>query len=95
MRGFLLDTNIPSELTRPQSDPHIEAWLIAAAEEDLYLSVVSLGEIIKGLAVLPEGRRQRQLEAWVDGTLRSWFAGRILPITEAIAVRWGRLTADS
>jgi predicted nucleic acid-binding protein len=51
--GFLLDTNVPSELTRPQSDPHVEDWLDAIEDEQLFLSVVSLGEMLKGLAVLP------------------------------------------
>jgi predicted nucleic acid-binding protein len=59
MTGFLLDTNVPSELTRPQSDPNVEAWLNAADDEKLYLSAVSLGEIFKGLTVLPASARCR------------------------------------
>jgi predicted nucleic acid-binding protein len=45
MTGFLQDTNVPSELTRPQSDPHVEEWLDAADDEQLFLSVVSLGAL--------------------------------------------------
>ena len=53
MSGFLLDTNIPSELTRQKSDPQVEQWLDDANDEELYFSVVSLGEIVKGITVLP------------------------------------------
>ena len=55
MTGFLLDTNVPSELTRTQSEPRVEAWLNAADDEELFLSVVSLGEIMKGLTIHPTG----------------------------------------
>jgi predicted nucleic acid-binding protein len=94
MTGFLLDTNVPSELTRPQSDPNVEAWLNAADDEQLFLSVVSLGEILKGLTILPASRRRSELQAWIDGTLRPWFEGRILPVTEAIGERWGVLAGE-
>jgi len=93
--GFLLDTNVPSELTRPQSDSNVENWLNAADDERLYLSVVSLGEILKGLTIRPAGQRRDQLQAWIDETLRPWFAGRILPVSEAIAERWGVMAGES
>ena len=88
MTGFLLDTNVPSELTRPESDARVEKWLDEADDEQLFLSVISLAEILRGIVVLPEGRRRRQLQRWLDGTLRPWFRGRILPVTEGIAERW-------
>lgn len=95
MTGFLLDTNVPSELTRRQSDASVEKWLDDANDEELFLSVVSLGEFLKGLTVLPHGKRREQVHLWIDETLRPWFAGRILPVTEAIAERWGVLTGQS
>ena len=95
MSGFLLDTNVPSELTRPKSDPKVEAWLEDAEDEQLYFSVVSLGEILKGVTRLPESRRRTELQLWLDNTLRPWFAGRILPVTEPIAERWGILAGQS
>jgi toxin FitB len=94
MTGFLLDTNVPSELTRPQSDPQVEKWLNDADDQQLYLSVVSLGEIFKGLTILPESKRRKQLQQWIDHTLRPWFNGRILPVTERIAERWGILAGE-
>jgi predicted nucleic acid-binding protein len=94
MTGFLLDTNVPSELTRAQSDRGVEQWLNDADDEQLYLSVISLGEIVKGLAILPESKRRDRLQAWLDDTLRPWFAERILPVTEPIAERWGLLAGE-
>jgi len=81
--GFLLDTNIPSELTKPRSDPQVERWLDDADDEQLFFSVVSLGEILKGVTILPESRRREELQRWLDDTLRPWFAGRIFPVTES------------
>jgi tRNA(fMet)-specific endonuclease VapC len=94
MTGFLLDTNVPSELTRPKSDPQVEKWLDDADDEQLFISVVSLGEIFKGLTILPEGKRRQQLQQWLDETLRPWFEGRILPVSEPIAERWGILAGE-
>ena len=94
MTSFLLDTNVPSELTRPKPEPEVIQWLDDAADQHLFLSVVSLGEIFKGITVLPEGKRRRQLQQWVDETLRPWFDARILPITESVAERWGVLAGE-
>ncbi len=94
MSGFLLDTNVPSELTRPRSDAGVERWLNEANDDELHLSVISLGELAKGIAILPESRRRRELQGWIEGTLRLWFEGRILPINDAIAERWGVLAGE-
>jgi toxin FitB len=95
MNGFLLDTNIPSELMRPMPEPRVEAWLEAADDERLYFSVVSLGEIVKGVSLLASGRKRKELERWLEITLRPWFGTRILPFDEAVARRWGALSAQS
>jgi len=93
VKGFLLDTNVPSEMTRPRPHPGVSRWLNQADDDELYFSVVSLGEILKGIGVLPEGKRRRDLQHWLDETLRPWFQGRILPVGELIAERWGALAA--
>jgi toxin FitB len=95
MKGFLLDTNVPSELTRLRSEPKVEAWLDAADDNQLFLSVITLGEIVKGLTLLADGKRRDHIRHWLDNTLRPWFQGRILPIDEAVAERWGILTGES
>jgi len=92
--GFILDTNVPSELTKPRSNANVEKWLDDADDEQLFLSAISLGEIFKGLTVLPEGKRRSQLEEWVEVTLRAWFSGRILPVTPGIAERWGKMAGE-
>ena len=94
MRGFLLDTNVRSELTRPQSHPRVEKWLRDADDGQLHLSVISIGEIFKGIEILPESKRRRQLQEWVEDKLRPWFEGRIPPVTEAVAKRWGILEGE-
>ncbi len=95
MSGFLLDTNCISELVRPHPEPRVIEWFEAADEEALYLSVLTLGEIRKGVAGLIQGRRRTRLEMWLEIDLRARFAGRILPIDSAIADRWGWLAAEA
>jgi predicted nucleic acid-binding protein len=91
MSGFLLDTNVPSELIRIKPDPRVAQWLRDADDNTLHLSVISIGEVCKGFTVHPEERRRVLLRKWLDETLRPWFAGRILPVSEEIAERWGIL----
>ena len=93
MSGYLLDTNCISELVRVQPEPRVLAWLEAVDESLLHLSVLTLGEIRKGLAGLSPGKRQTQLEAWLEVELRARFAGRILGIDAGVADRWGVLAA--
>jgi predicted nucleic acid-binding protein len=66
MSGFLLDTNIPSEMTRPSPQRSVAQWLEDADDDRLYFSVVSLGEILKGIATLPESKRRNQLQQWLE-----------------------------
>jgi predicted nucleic acid-binding protein len=94
MSGFLLDTNIPSELFRLRPNPQIASWLERQNRSALFLSVVTLGDVRQGAAILPrhDPRRDR-LEQWIATSLVPWFEGRILPVTHAIADRWGALEA--
>jgi len=94
MSGFLLDTNCISELVRSRPEPRVVDWLRAADESLLYLSVLTLGEIRMGAALLPQSKRRTQLETWLELDLRVRFSGKILGIDGAIADRWGLLTAQ-
>ncbi len=95
MSGFLLDTNCISELVRPKPEPSVLEWMEAADEATLYLSVLTVGEIRKGVAGLAQGKRRTQLETWLEVDLQARFSGRIVPIDAAIADRWGLLTAEA
>jgi len=95
MSGFLLDTNCISEVVAARPDPTVLNWIDTADETMLYLSVLTLGEIRKGLARLGQGARRTRLETWLEIELQARFSGRILPIDAAIADRWGLLESDS
>ena len=95
MSGFLLDTNIVSELVKRKPEPRVAAWIDSMDENLLHLSVLTFGEIRKGIASLRDTSRRVALEAWLDGDLTLRFADRILPITRTVADRWGRLAADA
>ena len=92
---FLLDTVVLSELRKPQRqrNRHVVHWLEKASSRDLFVSVVTIGEIERGI----EQQRQRDppfaesLALWVDTVLRT-YEGRILPVDIAVARRWGRLS---
>jgi predicted nucleic acid-binding protein len=91
--GFLLDTNVISELIKPKPDPRIVSWTEATDESLLNLSVLTLGEIRKGIDSLPHRSRRVVLESWLSYDLVVRFAGRILGIDQAVADRWGRIAA--
>jgi predicted nucleic acid-binding protein len=93
--GFLLDTNVISELVKPTPDSRVTRWIDAARESLLYLSVLTLGEIRKGIALLPDASRRGSLETWLDHELVLRFADRILAIDQAVADRWGRIAAQA
>jgi len=95
MSGFLLDTNCISEVVRLKPEPRVMAWMEGADESLLYLSVLTMGEIRKGLAALQQSKRRTQLETWLELELQARFSGRILPIDAAVADRWGLLAANA
>jgi predicted nucleic acid-binding protein len=93
--GFLLDTNVISELVKPRPEPKVVSWIEEIDENLLYLSVLTLGEIRKGVAALPQSTRRTALEAWLESGLRLRFSKRILPVDEPVADRWGSLAGQA
>jgi predicted nucleic acid-binding protein len=93
VKGYLVDTKIPSELTPETPDARVSAFLKNAGKESVFLSVMTIGEIGKGIDLLPVGKKRSGLQSWLEIDVHSWFAGRILPVTESIAERWGHLAA--
>jgi len=75
--------------------PKVLAWLDAVDEDRVFISVASIAELRRGIALMDDGRRRAALAAWLATDLPARFAGRILPIDHAIAERWGDLMAQS
>jgi len=88
----LIDTDVLSEARKPDGHASVKQRLAAADPSDLFISVISIGEIAHGIARLPAGARRRDLETWFGMTERH-FADRILPIDRDIAQLWGEITA--
>ena len=94
MAGFLLDTNVVSELMKPRPNRRVVAWIDSTAESLMHLSVVTIGEVRKGIDLLRDQDPKRAaLQSWLDRDVRIRFAGRLLPIDDGIAERWGQLEA--
>jgi predicted nucleic acid-binding protein len=94
--GYLVDTNILSELRkRERGDARVAAWLATVPPDELFVSVLSLGEIRRGIELIRrrDPASARALDKWLNG-LEAHYADRILPISPAIADRWGRLSPD-
>jgi tRNA(fMet)-specific endonuclease VapC len=90
---FLLDTCAISELIARQPDPGLVEWIDGIGEEKIYLCVITISEIKKGIEKLSESRRKRELTAWLEDELLARFRGKILPIDTDVMLRWGELTA--
>jgi predicted nucleic acid-binding protein len=90
---FLLDTNVVSELVSPKPNDKVLRWIEQADESILFLSVLTLGEIRNGVERLRPGRRRGRLESWLLVDLPRRFQDRILPVTAAVADRWGTVSA--
>ena len=93
--SFLLDTNVVSELIKPVPHRNVVRWIDSVQESLLYLSVLTMGEIRKGILSLLYGSRRARLESWLETDLRSRFENRMLPVDYAIATRWGAVAAQA
>lgn len=90
----LLDTCVLSELRRPQGHPGVRQAVAGLDDEDLFLSVISIGEVSKGIALLRESAKKRALQTWLQ-TLERYYADRLLPIDLETSRIWGELTASA
>ncbi len=91
--SYLIDTNVLSELRRPRPNAAVAAWVSARPSATLFLSVLTLGEIRKGIEGVADAKRRQALQDWLQVELPTFFAGRLLPIDAAVADRWGRMQA--
>jgi predicted nucleic acid-binding protein len=93
--AWLLDTCVLSELAKPRPDAGVVRWLEEADETRLYLSVVTLGELEKGIARLPASARRARIERWVREELAARFEGRLIDVERKVAERWGAISGAS
>ena len=93
--GWLVDTNVISELRRRDPDANVRAWFAQRPATELYLSVLTLGEIRKGVEALADSGRRTVLNQWLERELPVFFAARLLPIDVAVAHQWGQLLAEA
>jgi predicted nucleic acid-binding protein len=91
--SYLLDTNTVSELTKEKPNPAVVTWL-RQNQNDCFVSVVTIGELVKGVELLPEGRKRRRLSRELR-FLQEDYSDRILPYDEITAIEWGRLYAGA
>lgn len=91
---YLIDTCVISELISKQPNPNVVDWVDSLEREQVYLSVITIGEITKGIEKLPESERKRNLRAWLEHDLFPRFHGRILPLDTNVLIRWGGLIAQ-
>ncbi len=92
---YLLDTCVISELVRKKPALRVVKWLSEQEEPALFLSVLTLGELEKGISKLPGGPLRQRLREWVDRDLRRRFLNRILSVDGDVADCWGRLSAET
>ncbi|PTE10403.1 type II toxin-antitoxin system VapC family toxin [Mesorhizobium helmanticense] len=88
---LLLDTNVLSEVTRPAPDARVLNWLDGLDEDRSFISVVSIAEIRRGVALMDEGRKREALAEWLAQDLPQRFEQRVLPVDEPVALAWGDL----
>ena len=88
---LLLDTNVLSEVTRPAPDARILEWLDGLDEDRSFISVVSIAEIRRGVALMDEGRKREALAEWLARDLPQRFEHRVLQVDESVALAWGDL----
>lgn len=92
---YLLDTCLVSELVKAKPNSAVVKWLEGCDEEGLFLSVLVLGEIQKGISKITDEKRKARMQHWLDSELRQRFEGRILPVSEEVALTWGIVQAKA
>ena len=96
MSRHLLDTNIITKVTKPAPSAALVAWMAEQADEDLFISSLTVAEIRRGLLEKPAGKKRKELERWFSGPEgpQALFSGRVLPFDEKAGLVWARLMAD-
>jgi predicted nucleic acid-binding protein len=93
--SYLIDTNIVSETAKKTPNKGVLKWFNATPYYALFISVITLGEIRKGIEAIKDDIKKNELINWLDFELRPWFGNNIISIDQAIAERWGYITANT
>jgi toxin FitB len=91
---YLLDTCVISELVAKKPSTGVLKWIDSIDPDSAYLSVITIGEIRKGIEKLPDSQRRATLHAWLTEDLIARFGGRILPVDMEVVLVWGQLTGS-
>ncbi|PCG07510.1 VapC toxin family PIN domain ribonuclease [Sphingomonas ginsenosidimutans] len=96
MTRYLLDTNIISNVVKPQPSETLLAWWAEQRDEDLFIASLTVAEIRRGILEKPRGKKRDALDAWFTGAEgpQALFAGRVLPFDDKAGLIWARLMAD-
>jgi hypothetical protein len=92
---YLLDTCVVSELVKKEPHPSVISWLDTGDESRMYLSVLTIGELIKGITRLPDGAKREKLQSWVSNDLTLRFGQRLVEIDAEVAWAWGALLGEA
>ncbi len=95
LQAYLIDTNVIFETVRSQPAPQVMHWLAGLQPEQIFVSVLSLGEIRKGALAVADKRRRTKLLDWLHTTLPAWFDNRVLPVDAAVCERWAELMVNA
>ena len=93
--NYLLDTCVISEMIKSNPNRNVINWITSCQENSFYLSVLTIGEIQKGISKLSESKRKNELQSWIDNELRERFSGKILDINTEVAKVWGKIQGNS
>jgi toxin FitB len=91
--NYILDTNVISELVMSQPDANVTRWIESVDPQNVYLSVITVGELKKGIEKMPNSRRRTVLGAWLINDLLVRFQDHLLPIDTSVMLTWGSLVA--
>jgi len=92
---YLIDTCIISELIKARPSKKVVEWVSSKSEENFYLSVLTIGEIQKGISKLADSKKKENLQSWITIDLKDRFTGRILDIDSGVAQKWGEIQGSA
>jgi predicted nucleic acid-binding protein len=92
---YLLDTNVLSEIRNSKGNPKVLAYINTLAQEDLFISAITIGEISKGVEKLPAGRKKTELSIWLNDQIPVVFKNRIIPLDFDCMLEWGKFRAKA